>query len=564
MSQAQKYEKAAQKLLAKARATMEKDLHSPDPAVYLPAFNMIQKAQGGYSLSSQDEGRKFDENLPMLFNQMASGFKDKPVMMSYNLLYAMSKEPIINSIIRTRVAQVGKYMNFAYPDQDVSDAYGIRKVRKPGMTAVDCYRFSYAEEIQIYKINKFLSNCGNRPDYESMNFEDWGKMVCRDSLVYDQWCTEKVSDRLGRPYAFYPVDAKYIRISDSIDSGTYEDMLGGKGETAKIKKGNFYPAYVQIIDNRIVSEFYPDELCFGVRNKVTSLESNGYGVSELEEMISVITSLLDTKTYNANNFKNGTLPKGFFKVSPNTSPARLEEFRQSWYNTMRGVMRSGSVPVLPSEKVEWINMQENNKDMEFDAWLELNIKISCALFLIDPAEINFPLAGDSGRHMFQNGSEFKVDNSKNRGLNPLLKHFSNYINSFLIKQINPDFEFYFRGVDDLDLIAKEQLLEKRVRSYLTIDEARALNNLPPLPNGLGTTPLDGGIIGKETQMKQMEQAEKQMQAAQAMQGDPAAPQDKPQQKAVVTQVENDDDTELTFSSLNNSWKEFVSQYNVKN
>lgn len=533
----------AGKLIEKAHLSMEQALASNDPGTYLPAMSMLQKA--GYS--DQAGNQKFDSEFPMMFQNLASGFKDKPIMMSYNLLKGMSKEPIVNSIIKTRIAQVTENLRFTYRDQDVTNGYGIRKKMRPGMKLTDRYVFSYDEEVEVYKLQKFLSNCGNRADHESTSFEDWGKMVVRDSMTYDQWGTEKVPDRLGRVHSFYAVDAKYLRIADSIDKNYYEDQVSGNKILLdkKNKRRGATPAYVQVVDQRVIASFYSDELIFGVRNRTSDLESNGYGISELEEMIAIITALLHTHTFNSNNFKNGALPKGFFRVAPGTSPARLEEFKQMWFNTLRGIMKSGSIPVLPTEKVDWVSMQENNKDMEFNAWMELNIKIAGALFLIDPAEFNFPLSGDSSRHMFQNGTEARVDDSKKRGLKPLLSHFENNINKHIISQVNDNYELYFRGLDELDPISQEGLIDKRIKTYWTVNEVRASKNMPPLANGLGDTPLDSSFMSKIQSLEQ-----KQMMAAST--GDPAA--DAAIGKSEVEDVVDSD------NELSKLWNELTKSY----
>lgn len=533
---------AAGKLINKAQMTMDNSLQSNDPSIYLPAISMLQKAGAG-SYSSQASDQKFDDQLPIYFQQMASGFKEKPIMLSYHLLQGMSKEPITNAIIKTRIEQVCDNLHFTYPDQDVTKGFGIRKKMKPGMKLVDMYDFSYEDEVRIYKLNKFLKNCGNRPDYEAMDFSDWGKATVRDSLIFDQWATEKVPDRLGRIHSFYPVDAKYIRISNNLDRNYYDDYerANKSAEEKRKRRKNQYPSFVQVVDQRIVASFYSDELIFGVRNKTTSLEANGYGLSELEEMIAIVTSLLHTHTFNSNNFKNGALPKGFFRVAPGTSPARIEEFRQMWYNTLRGILKTGSIPILPTEKVDWVDMQENNKDMEFNSWFELNIKINCALWLIDPAEINFPLSGDSKRHMFQNGTEARIEDSKERGLRPLLRHFENHINRHIISQLDDDFELYFRGLDELDPISQEGLIDKRIRTYYTVDEIRATKRMKPLPNGLGSTPLDSIFQAKEQQIKQ----DQMMAQAQNQQPDPT----------IGKGEEFDDENELS-----RLWNELIDSY----
>ena len=51
-----------------------------------------------------------------------------------------------------------------------------------------------------------------------------------------------------------------------------------------------------------------------------------------------------------------------------------------------GVMQAWKTPVVEAD-VDWIDLQKNNRDMEYTSWMEYLIKLSCAIYSIDPTEI---------------------------------------------------------------------------------------------------------------------------------------------------------------------------------
>lgn len=70
----------------------------------------------------------------------------------------------------------------------------------------------------------------------------------------------------------------------------------------------------------------------------TDIWQNGYGRSELESLIEIITYILNGVQYNGNFFKNGSNPKGFIKMNgPNTNQTQLNDFKQKWRQMLTGV-----------------------------------------------------------------------------------------------------------------------------------------------------------------------------------------------------------------------------------
>ena len=95
-----------------------------------------------------------------------------------------------------------------------------------------------------------------------------------------------------------------------------------------------------------------------------------------------------------------------------------------------GVNNAWRTPVLNSEDLQWVSMHANNREMEFSAWMDFLQKLTCAVFGIDPTEINF-IYGNSGQKSSLNQSRpnaEEVMESKDKGLRPLMDHIEDCLN----------------------------------------------------------------------------------------------------------------------------------------
>jgi hypothetical protein len=455
---------------------IEKALSSSDPNELIKAHLAFQKQVE----ARQDHGHKAYLVDPNEF-QSSFGYKDRPVNLSYNMLKGMARVPVINAVIKTRINQVAA---FCEPQKnEYSVGYVIRKRKLPGENSPT--KMTKDERQEIYDLQDFMENCGETNVWGADDFDAFCRKIIRDSLVFDQMTFEVERDRRGKPVAFYAVDASTMRLSESFDDQNYEQYKNTINVGTKIAKvQNYYPSYAQILDGSVHELFYPWEMCFGIRNPTTDVTMSGYGVSELEELVSVVTSLVWGEEYNRRFFKQGSAPKGILRISGSMPDHKLNEFRQNWNSTMRGVQNAHRTPVLEAEKADWIDLQRNNRDMEFTQWMEFLIKVACAIYTIDPSEINFPMSGSAGSSpMFGENKESTLKFSQMKGLYPILKFLQKRINKYLIQPRNPKYEFAFVGLDAMTPKEQAELDEKSVKTYKTVNELRKEKNLKPLPGG---------------------------------------------------------------------------------
>jgi len=467
--------KAQQKLTELQFKLIEKGLTSTDPAEIMKAetaFAMIQNRQPSNGKSYLVDPNDFYSSF---------GYKDRRTSMSYGLLRSMAKTPIINAIIKTRINQIA---NFSEPQENRYDlGYVIEK--KPVIGSDTIKAPTKQEWKEIESLRDFLEQGGQTSGFDRDDFDSFLRKITRDSLIYDQMTFEIVPDNKGYPFEFYATDSSTIRIAESFDDDQYRTMRVNGQYSGSIQGKpvrGYYPSYVQIWQHEIQSEFYPWEMCFGVRNPSTDVRLNGYGIAELEDLVTTVTSLLWGEEYNRRFFKQGSMPKGMFRVSGNVNESRLREFRQFWQSTMQGVWNSWRLPMIQSDQIEYIDLQKTNQEMEFSKWIEFLIKISCAIYTIDPAEVNFPLSGGADQQsLFEGSNEMRLKHSRDKGLAPLLRFIQKRINRHLIAPFfNGKYRFRFVGIDALTPKDEQDMDIKALTNYEMLDEVRVRRGLAAL------------------------------------------------------------------------------------
>ena len=399
------------------------------------------------------------------------GYKDRYSPLTYGTLKQMAyRMPVATAIIQTRIHQVA---SFCRPQRD---RYGIGfKIQLR-----DSSKSPSKEDLKwVRQMTALIQRTGVTDNPRGRdNFETFCKKLVWDSYVYDQVGVEVVPDREGKPAEWLAVDGATLRIADSASTGIDED------DEEAIR-------HVQVYDGMVISEYNQAELALGVRNPRTDIRLFGYGISELEMGITTITALLFGFQYNQKQFTQGSIPKGLLNLKGTIQTKQLQAFRRYWAMMTSGIKNAGRMPVLNAEEVQWHPMVASNRDMEYNAWIDFQIKVLCGLFLMDPSEINFKY-GNTGQSsaMGEANNKEKIIESKERGLRPMLRFLADIINRFIIWPINESFEFEFVGLDARTHEQIADLNTKQVKSIRTIDELRAEDDLPPLKDGKGDVILD--------------------------------------------------------------------------
>lgn len=394
--------------------------------------------------NNQAKAILFDPNE---LNDSGKGFKDPRYYgsLSFDTLRRMGDIFIVRSVVNTRVEQVQNFLHFSLDEQKTG--FTIRK--KQSRFESQNKELTEEDKKKIESIVDFLEKGGIRDKWESFDtFQDFGRKIVFDSLTLDQLAFEIVRDKGWNLAKFRAIDASLIRLLDSNDPKLQDEF-----ERYRFK--GYLPRFCMVWDNQIVQNpltkesvvFYPWELGYGIRNKSTNIYKNGYGTSELETLMNIITYILWGFEYNGNFFSKGSQPKGFINIkNSNIDNATLNEFRQAWQQTMRGVSNAHRTPIINGIDLEWVDLQRNNRDMEFTEWVKFLIIITCSVYRIDPSELGFQFK-DQAQIFGQDGQKERLDHSKEKGLKPLLLFIQNIINHFIISELDENFEFVFTGIE---------------------------------------------------------------------------------------------------------------------
>ena len=396
---------------------------------------------------------------PSDFSFTGTGYKNPSNAISFNTLNKMGDIFIIKAIINTRIEQVQNYLKYSEDDQ--KPGFQIRFRKELGLDRKELGRNDYKK---VEEMVKFLEDGGEMDKWECEdNFQDFTRKVLKDSLCLDQMTFEIVRSRSMELKKFRAVDAAMIRLLDTNDP-RHASMF------EQYRFRGYLPRYAMVWDGQIVTNpvtqekviYYPWELGYGVRNKSTNVLRNGYGVSELETMVEIVTWILWGMQYNGNFFKQGSQPRGFINVkNSNIDQGTLNEFRQDWKQTMSSVYNAHRVPVIQGLDLEWIDLQQSNRDMEFTEWIKFLLVIACAVYRMDPSELGFQFQ-DAARVFGQDGQKERLKHSQEKGLTPLLVFYQNVLNKYIISEIDDRFELVFTGIEVEDEDAQVELDRKKL------------------------------------------------------------------------------------------------------
>lgn len=459
------------------------------------SFNANQFRQKNIEPHYQDDYPSYIDSL----NVNGDYKEKKEARVSYNALKTVADQVApIAAIILTRVNQVGL---FTGRSKHNTNGIGFEvRLKDPSREPKEF------EKLTIEAIEEFILNCGNGTDGKRDNFDTFLRKIARDSLTYDQVNFEITYDADDNIEAFYAVDPATIKpasddyepsdeildnssnITRNKDIDDALDRLQGK-DIEDDAEDKF--EYLQVVDGKVVTGFRAREMAFAIRNPSTDIDRQPFGTSEIENIVTQLTSFIETEDYNMRYFKQGGMSKGVLNIKQNAQSGMadrqgLESFKRQWRTQVTGEKGAWKIPVfsLPGE-LEFINLAQSGGEMVFEKWMNYLINICCAVYQIDPAEINFPNnggAGGKGNSLFS-GEDDKVNNSKSKGLYPLMQFIQNTINTYIVSKFSDKYVFTFNGLDNESEESKLAIDKQKVESIMTVNEVRAQRGLSPLEGG---------------------------------------------------------------------------------
>ena len=402
---------------------------------------------------------------------------ERPSPLGYDGLRQMVEQtPILNAIVLTRLRQISRFLQ---PSEDGGAGFEIRHVDRTHKLTPD-------EKESTKLLSSFIANCGwewnptKRKRMKRDNFKSFMLKHYRDSLTMDSAPIERECKRdrdLGLD-GFYSVDGATIRLCT-------EDGYQGDDEIFA----------VQVVNGMMSTAYTYDQLIYEVRNPRTDVRLAGYGMSEVELLIRIVTGFLNAMTMNIKGFDSNSIPKGLLQITGDYGAEDQAYFKRQWNNTVKGINNQWVLPVLFSKDAEGkatfekFNVEFN--EMMFAKWMTFLTSIACAVYGMSPDEINFESFAASKSSLSGSDTAEKLANAKDSGLYPDMAHFEAEITDYILKDFSDKFVFRWVGLKPED---EDKAFEAK-KLILTVDELRAEQGYEKCKDDLmGGAPLNPSLM----------------------------------------------------------------------
>jgi hypothetical protein len=413
---------------------------------------------------------------------------ERPSPLSYDAMRMMVEQtPVLNAVVMTRVRQVQRFCRVQ--ESGRGPGFVIRHQDSK-------HQLQKSEQESVDLLQRFFTNCGwefnprRRRLLKRDNFANFMGKSVRDSLILDSAPieTELRRDRDLGIAGLYAVDGATMRLCAE---------MGYQGDDEIFS--------LQVIQGRICTAYSRDDLILEARNPRSDVLLAGYGLSEVELLVKVVTGFLNAMTLNMRGFSDNSLPRGVMHLTGNYSQEDLVAFRRYWNSMVKGINNQWSVPVLVSKdqesKASFENFGVQFDEMYFSKWMTFLTSMICAVYGMSPDEINFESFSASKSSLSGNDTAEKLADSKDKGLRPLLSYYETLLSDYVVSSFGDQYCFRWTGLDDAD----EAMRNERAKLTLTVDEMRAEDGREKMDSDLGTAPLNPSLVGPWMQMMQAKQ-----------------------------------------------------------
>jgi hypothetical protein len=440
---------------------------------------------------SKNAGKKGVQSVVLddLNYSITGEYVERPGMMNFNMLRAMvDQTPVLSAVVMTRVRQMQAFCKVQ--ESGFGAGFAIRHANV-------AHKLTDEERKTTELLQRFFLNTGwefnprQRKRLGRQSLRQFIALSVRDSLSMDSTPieTEFKRDKSLGIDGFYAVDGSTIRLC-----------------TEEGYKGDDEIFALQVVQGHIRTAYDYTGLIYEPRNPRSDVMTAGYGLSETELLIKVVTGFLNAMTLNIRGFSDNSIPKGVLHLSGNYSDTDLTAFKRYWNGMVKGVNNAWSVPVLVSKdqesKASFENFGVEFNEMMFSKWMTFLTSIICAIYGMSPAEINFDsFSGGNTSPLGGSDTAEKLAQSKDSGLRPLLAYYENIFTDYVLAELGDSYVFRWTGVDEDDQDKRHELK----KLTMSVNEMRAELGLDHQSASWGEAPLNPSLIGAWTAEQQAAQ-----------------------------------------------------------
>jgi len=281
-----------------------------------------------------------------------------------------------------------------------------------------------------------------------------------DLLMYDGAALEKLRTFGGELVGF-----------DVIDASTIRPVLNAYGE---------YPenaAYVQIIQDKIVTEFPKEDIVYIMQNPQNAIDRFGYGKSPIEKILYTVQGMLNADTHNLQTFTEDNVPAGMLYLGKMT-PDQAKAYREFWNDTVQGKYPQLKFTYSSTDtKPEFTSFKSTNRDMQFQEYVDWLSRLILAEYGLTPMDAN--ITHDVNRATA--AEESKITDA--RGVASLKNLIEEVFNREIIwgELQYEDIKFRFIPHKQGDKLSQAKIDEIYVKNDIMLaDEIRIRDGLAPL------------------------------------------------------------------------------------
>lgn len=445
-----------------AKALQRRDI------IQIPTFENRGRQAGMQSVVLDDF--QFGSMGPYYERQGAFNFEALRMM--------VDQTPVLSAVVFQRIRQVQR---FCRPQVGG---------RGPGFQIVPVDRENkdakQAKADNIKVIENFFRNCGHEKNARARQrlrrdeFSTFVSKLVRDSLTLDSMPieTEWKRDRKLGIDGIYAVDGATIRLCT-------EQTYHGADEIFA----------VQVVQGLVRTPYTYDDLIYVPRNPTTNVMAGGYGMSEVELLVKVVTGFLNAFTYNVKFFDSNAIPKGILNLYGNYNQDDINAFKRYWNAMVKGINNAWSLPVMISKdqesKAQFESFGDGVNELMFGKWMTFLTSIICALFGMAPEEINFESFTNGTSSLSGDDTEEKIVNSKDKGLQPLLAYMENVFTEYIVNDFDEELCFAWTGLNE----EKPETVFERKKLTMTVNEMRAEDGREKITQAWGDAPLNPALMG---------------------------------------------------------------------
>jgi hypothetical protein len=485
--------------------TSESFLETP-AGLYVPpsAFESLVKAEARRQAAMQPDNRpRIMSKYTLLQNMQLWGAREKPVgTPQFADLYMAAERSFIDRIIiQARTDQSKMVWQRAVEGRQVGFRVVHDRHDDPSFKPTKDIQERCAEMEALLSDPTPVKYAGLYPHGRRVHdsLKDLISRLVQAELIIDRKVIYRLKRRDGKGYAaFHWLPGASVKpVHEAVKEWTERHDPQKKMCQAEILDRMSAQAgvdlwtcsYVQVMDGMIVAGFTDDEVSIHIANPSDREDRWGYGTSRLEISLDVTATLLYAWRYNQEIFKTN-YPEAVLTVAGDFDKDGLEAFKRQLTGEGAGVGNNWRLPVIATPpgadpeqfRVETHKLRDTPKDLLFDQLLRMAINIKCAAYGAHPTIINFgqESGGGSGGSLFGHDPSSEIQFSREHGFRPHVLDLCAWLTDAIIKPRYDDLRLIIVGLDENSEKEQVDLVLSKGRNYLTRNEMRKMDNLPPI------------------------------------------------------------------------------------